>query len=81
MAYVLKKMTKVEVPGERIFCETEAFPKQIMVSVAMSKAGKTSTFFVESSTKVNLICNALLREIIPEMYRLEKQVKSIGRGS
>ena len=45
MAYVLKKMTKVEVPEERIFCETEAFPKQIMVSVAMSKAGKTSTFF------------------------------------
>ena len=45
MAYVLKKMTKVEVPEERIFYETEAFPKQIMVSAAMSKAGKTSTFF------------------------------------
>ena len=81
MAYVLKKMTKVEVPEERIFYETEAFPKQIMVSAAMSKAGKTSIFFVEPSTKVNLICNALLREIIPEMYRLAKQVKSIGRGS
>ena len=36
-----KKMRKVEVPEERLFCKTEAFPKQVTVSVAILKAGKT----------------------------------------
>ena len=44
VVYVPKKMRKVELPEEISFCETEAFSKQIMVSVAMSKAGKTSIF-------------------------------------
>ena len=39
VVYVPKKMRNIEVPEERLFCETEAFPKQIMVSVAISKAG------------------------------------------
>ena len=40
VVYVPKKMRNVEVPEE--FGETEAFPKQIMVSVVISKVGKTS---------------------------------------
>ena len=44
VVYVPKKMRKVELPEEILFCETEAFSKQIMVSVAISKAGKTSIF-------------------------------------
>ena len=39
VVYVKRKMGKVDVPEERLFCETEAFPKQIMVSVVVSKAG------------------------------------------
>ena len=44
--YVPKKMGKVEVPEERLFCEIEAIPKQIIVSVAMLKAGETSIFLL-----------------------------------
>ena len=43
MVYVPKKMRKEEVLQERLFFEIEAFPKQ-MVSVAISKTGKTSIF-------------------------------------
>ena len=33
-------------PEERLFCKIEAFPKQIMVSVAILKAVKTSIFLL-----------------------------------
>ena len=39
--HVAKKMRKEEVLGERLFCQIEAFSKQIMISVVISKAGKT----------------------------------------
>ena len=67
-------MTKVKVPEERLLHETEAFSKQIMVSVVISKAGKTSIFFVEPNTKViaKYCCNELLKKIIAEMNRLAK---------
>ena len=39
MVYTLKKMKKVEVPEEKLFCKIEAFPKQIIISVAIMKAG------------------------------------------
>ena len=45
VVYVLKKMTNVEVPEGRLFSKTEAFPKQIMVSAVVLKAGNTSGFF------------------------------------
>ena len=62
-------MGKVEVPEERLFCEIEAFPKQIIVSVAMLKAGET-----ESNTKVNAkyYFNVILKNMIPEINRLTK---------
>ena len=44
--YVLKKVRKVEMTEERLFRKIEGFPKQIMVSVAISKAGKTTTFLL-----------------------------------
>ena len=60
VVYVPKKRRKVEVPEERLFCETEAFPKQIIVSVAISKTGN----FVESNTKLNVryYCNVVLKK-------------------
>ena len=42
VVYVRKKMRKVEVPRERLFCKTEDFTKKKMVSVAILKAGKTN---------------------------------------
>lgn len=39
MVYTPKKMKKVEVSKERLFCKIEAFPKQIIISVAIMKAG------------------------------------------
>ena len=67
VVYVPKKMRKLEVPEERLFCKIEAFPTQIMVSVAILKAG-------ESNTNVNdkYCCNALLNKMIPEISRMSK---------
>ena len=56
VVYVQKKLRKVHVPEERLFSKTEVFLKQIMLSVGISKAGKTSIFFVEPNTKVNVKC-------------------------
>ena len=53
MVYVPKKMRKEEVSEERLLFEIEAFPKQIIVFVAISKAGKSSFLFGEPNTKVN----------------------------
>ena len=53
MIYVPKKIRKVKVFEERLFCETEASPKQKIVSVTTSNIGKTLVFFVERKTKVN----------------------------
>ena len=41
LIHVLWKMREVEVPEERLFCEIEDFPKEIIVSVVISKTGKT----------------------------------------
>ena len=46
MVNIPKKMMKAGVPEERLFCETKAFLKQIMLSVGVSKAGKTSIFLL-----------------------------------
>ena len=75
VVFAPKKMSKLEVPEERLFCEIEALPKQIMVSVAISKAGKT--LIVEPNTKVNAkyYCNVLPKKMIPEMNRLAKNNK------
>ena len=59
-----KKMRKVEVPEERLFYKIEASPKQIMVSVVISKADETLIFFVEPNTKekAKYYCNVLFKK-------------------
>ena len=58
-----KKQTLVQRSG---------FPMSLMVSVAVSKVGKSSIFFVEPGAKVNgaYYCEKLLASMIPEMDRL-----------
>ena len=57
VVYVPKKIRKVEVPEERLFCETEAFPKEIMVSVVIVKAGKTSTILLTKYKGSSAYCS------------------------
>ena len=75
--YVSKKMRKLGAPEERLFCHIEALFKQIMVYVAILKAGKTS--IVEPNTKVNAkyYQNDLLKKMIPEMIRILKHARDI----
>ena len=42
VVHVPKKMRNVEVPDERLFCDIEAFHKEMMVYAAILKAVKTS---------------------------------------
>ena len=44
VVHVLKKMRKVKVLEERLICKTEVIQKQMMVCVAILKAGKTYFF-------------------------------------
>ena len=61
------------IENKRLYVERSGFPISLMVSVAVSKVGKLSIFFVEPGAKVN---GAYYREIkllasmIPEMDRL-----------
>ena len=68
MVYVPKKMRKVEVPEERLFCKIEAFPKQIMVSVYwfwnLIKLNEPI-----AKVKVKYCCNVLLKKVISEINR------------
>ena len=74
VVYIPKKMKKSEVPDEKLFREHSGFPQKIMVSVAISKAGKTSLLFVDPGAKVDAdyYCNHLLSKMIPEMNRITK---------
>ena len=51
--------------------ERSGFPMSLMVSVAVSKVGKSSIFFVEPGAKANgtYYREKLLASIIPEMDR------------
>ena len=44
--HVPKKTRKVDLPEERLLCEIEAFPKQMIVFVVISKASKTLIFLL-----------------------------------
>ena len=44
---------KKEIPASRLVREREHFSRSVMVSVAVSKVGKTSIMFVEPGAKVN----------------------------
>ena len=63
-----------EISDDRLLREQRTFPAKIMVSVAVSKSGKTSLFFVDPGTKVNAdyYANVLMRKMIPQMNRLTK---------
>ena len=73
--YAPKASKKRDVDPERLLCEHAGFPEQIMVSVAISKVGKTSIFFVDPGTKVNApyYCDVLLKQMIPEMNKFAKR--------
>ena len=59
---------------ERLYHDSENFPSSVMVSVAVSKLGKTSLHFVEHKAKVNgtYYREHLLAQLIPEMNRLAR---------
>ena len=64
-----------EVPtieNKRLYVERSCFPMSLMVSVAVSKVGKSSIFFVEFGAKVNgaYYREKLLASMILEMDRL-----------
>ena len=69
-----KKMRKVQVLDETLFCKISELLKKITVSVATSKTGKTSNFFVEPNAKVNAryYRNELLKKMNIETNRLAK---------
>ena len=58
--------------NKRLYVERSGFPMSLMVSVAVSKVGKSSIFFVEPGAKVNgaYYREKLLASMIPEMDRL-----------
>ena len=60
---------KNKITDERLYTTKATFPKKIMVSVGISKLGKTSLFFVDPGAKVNAeyYRNNLLAKMIPEM--------------
>ena len=74
-------MRKVEVPEKKLFSEIETFSEQIMVSATISKANKTSIFFVEPNTKSNVkyYCDVLLKKMIPKMNKLAKHNEHLFR--
>ena len=51
--FILLLMPKKEIPAGRLVRERENFSRSVMVSVAVSKVGKTSIVFVEPGAKVN----------------------------
>ena len=72
--YVPKTTKKRDVPGERLNREQSGFPQKVMVSLAISKAGKTSVLFVEPGAKVDAqyYTEVLLKKMIPQMNRLTR---------
>ena len=63
---------KSTIENKRLYVEHSGFPMSLMVSVAVSKVGKSSIFFVEPGAKVNgaYYSEKLLVSMIPEMDRL-----------
>ena len=70
--YAPSAYKKSTIENKRLYVECSGFPMSLMVSVAVSKAGKSSIFFVEPGAKVNgaYYCEKLLASMIPEMNRL-----------
>ena len=70
--YALSAYKKSTIENKRLYVERSGFPISLMVSVAVSKVGKSSIFFVEPGAKVNgaYYREKLLASMIPEMDRL-----------
>ena len=63
---------KSTIENKCLYLERSGFPMSLMVSIAVSKVGESSIFFVEPGTKVNSAYyrEKLLESMIPEMDRL-----------
>ena len=70
--YAPSAYKKSTIENKRLYVERSGFPMSLMVSVAVSKVGKLSIFFVEPGAKVNSAYyrEKLLASMIPEMDRL-----------
>ena len=70
--YAPSAYKKSTIKNKRLYVERSGFPMSRMVSVAISKVGKSSIFFVEPGAKVNgaYYREKLLASMIPEMDRL-----------
>ena len=70
--YAPSAYNKSTIENKRLYVESSGFPMSLMVSVALSKVGKSSVFFVEPGAKVNgaYYREKLLASMIPEMDRL-----------
>ena len=70
--YAPSAYKKSTIENKRLYMEHSGFPMSLMVSVAVSKVGKSSIFFIEPGAKVNsaYYCEKLLVSMIPEMDRL-----------
>ena len=67
--YAPSAYKKSTIENKRLYVESSGFPMSLIVSVAVSKVGKSSIFFVEPATKVNgaYYREKLLASMIPEM--------------
>ena len=70
--YAPSAYKKSTIENKRLFVERSGFARSLMVSVAVSKVGKSPIFFVEPGEKVNgaYYREKLLASMIPEMDRL-----------
>ena len=70
--YAPSAYKKSIIKNKRLYVERSGFPMSLMVSVAVSKVGKSSIFFVEPGAKVNgaYYSEKLLASVISEMDRL-----------
>ena len=70
--YALSAYKKSTIENKRLYVERSGFPMSLIVSVAVSKVGKSSIFFVEPGAKVNgaYYRKKLLATMIAEMDRL-----------
>ena len=59
---------------EQMVVKRKTFPKNVMISVGVSKLGSTSVFFVETCVKINgqYYRNELLARMFPEMNNLSR---------
>ena len=72
--YAPSAYNKSTIENKRLYVERSGFTMSLMVSVAVSKVGKSSIFFVEPGEKVNgaYYREKLLASMIPKMDRLNR---------